>query len=176
MIAAAARLTAVSINTPAFERALANSVRELIRDAAREFVHTVTAIVPVWSGQAQATLVPLATAVGYSLIITPDPKAVAKVGSRVGQGISLGDFHLPSVMATREFNFSFNTGLFYFNLNDTREMNEIMQNKLRNETPWHSMQAGMHSFRTYIDENWNSYIPKVSDYLSLRTSTWRGIR
>jgi hypothetical protein len=76
------------------ERELQKGMRTALIAGGREFVREVARIVPVWTGETQGSLKPLADLVGAPLAINPDPtapdNAVQRGASRATATMQLG--------------------------------------------------------------------------------------
>lgn len=155
--------------------AQSNGFVSLINDAAKEFVKETAKHVPIYSGMAQGSLLPLANKVGYILYIQPlDPKAINRFrGDRIAEGRALGEYHLPSRGTKNQFSFRFTSHVPHYAENDTYNQDLVVDllgkpiHNLRHPTPWNSTLLGMAAFTAYIDKHWRRYIPNPAKFITI---------
>lgn len=105
-------ITAVTLDLNAWKRQLQKEMEEEIKEAARDWLATVIAIVPVWSRASHATFKPLADAVGFT--IPTQPLVAKRDRSGLGQSVSSGRLE-----TTKEtFHFVYETNLQYLAFNE----------------------------------------------------------
>lgn len=123
----------------AAERALDKQCKDILIEGTREWVRTVAAIVPNWSGMSRASLKPIADLVDVPLFASN----VAGAPNRVARGESLGEAKLE----TRNFRYFFfwRSRVFHFVYNESNNANAIGF-RLRNPGPYHSMRQAQQSF------------------------------
>lgn len=156
-------LPGVRLDLDRYYKVLDLAMRDAIAKGAVAWLGAVTAKIPVWSGASQATLMPLASSLGFSLAISP----VAK--SRIGLGISngSGEIHVDSSAGTYEFEYG--TSLGYLIFNEFNNANEILGPSgrpyfhLKNPGPYHFQDAGQQAFEK---EARDVYVPSPLDYLA----------
>lgn len=81
------QLQAPVLDLTAYKAALDRELGQALRDAARTYLETVLAIIPIWSGASVGTFTELAAAIQYPLSITPAPG----ISSRITLGASQGE-------------------------------------------------------------------------------------
>jgi hypothetical protein len=65
------QLAAPRINLDAYRKKLREHMAEVIAQSAMQWLTTVLAEIPIWSGASQATFMPLAQKIGYALSVSP---------------------------------------------------------------------------------------------------------
>lgn len=172
-----ARISKQRIDKEGFIKALDRAAREELYNASMAFLKAVILRVPVWSGMARASLLPLARYLNQhgsdqpvEVPIHPTASAIAKVdvAARQRAGIYRG----------RVFNFRFLNGLytmtfnpqvFHYRVNDISDPRPEIH--LINEPiPWFSFEAGKIAFDSY----WHRFsLPRLklnSPHKFLRTT------
>lgn len=125
----------LKLNTKAISKTLHEYYSRTIREAARTWLRAVLASgrIPVWSGQALATLRPMAR----QLRVAMQPiKPLEGVKSRVAQGESKGIFTIEYESLGR-YLFKYRTTVPYFHRNET-----TFVKNLTHPTPWHALRQG----------------------------------
>lgn len=118
--------------------------REILLDGTTEWVRTVSAIVPNWSGMSRASLQPIAEKVGVSLFASP----VGGAPNRVAEGRAKGEATLhPIDTGGRDFRYFFQwrSTVFHYVYNEFNNAN-LVGFHLRNPGPYHSMRQAEQSF------------------------------
>lgn len=106
------QLKSISLDISAWQRQLRTEMEEEIKEAAKDWLSTVIAIVPVWSRASHATFQPLADAVGF---VIPTQPLIAKTDrSDLGQSVSRGELQLQK----DSFHFLYETDLRYLSANE----------------------------------------------------------
>jgi len=121
-----------------------NQCRDILLAGTTEWVRTVVAIVPNWSGMSRASLRPIADKVGVSLFASP----VASAPNRVAEGEAKGEATLhPIDTGRRDFRYFFEwrSSVFHFVYNEFNDAN-LVGFHLRNPGPYHSMRQAEQSF------------------------------
>jgi hypothetical protein len=124
---------------------LDRQLSEILRDGATEWVRTVAAIVPNWSGMSRASLQPLADLVGVSVFASP----VAGAPNRVAEGRAAAIPQPRLVFNDKgQYFFEWHSQVFHFVYNENNNAN-LVGFHLRNPGPYESMaQAEQSFFRT----------------------------
>ena len=142
-------LHALKLDLSGYERELRDEMTEEIKDAARDWLQTVIAIVPVWSRASRATFKPLADAVGFAL---PTGQLVAKEDrSDLGESVSSGGIDVEN----NSFHFTYETNLSYLADNEFTSVSKGQSNVfagLRTPTPYGFTAAGAAEFLKRIPE------------------------
>jgi len=105
-------LQSVNIDINAWNRQMRKDMEEEIKDAGRDWLATVIAIVPVWSRASHATFSHLADAVGFS--IPTQPLVAKKDRSGLGRSESSGGLEITK----NTFHFTYETSLRYLAFNE----------------------------------------------------------
>jgi hypothetical protein len=156
------KLRLLKINKRGYTEALQKAVDTQVRQAAREWLRTVMIHVPVYSGQAAASLVPLGRHLHVAIPIHPDPVARRRYPGGISIGESQGTFSFSSEGWVSTFTFSTEVPHYLIN-----EFNAGLGSPpLRHPTPWASMEHGRNAFMAYLQENLKSRIPKITDYIT----------
>lgn len=129
-----------------------------IRQAAREFVRAAIQNIPVDTGQARGTFLPLARALNVSVPIDGTPQK----GKSASTGAS-GDNQLIFKFETTKtlVKFEVDVQLFYFWVND------ILGHPSGMHEPWQSIEEGFKAFMKYIHSTAPQRFPKLKDYLKV---------
>lgn len=113
------QLQAPILDISGYKAALDRELGQAIRDAARTYLETVLAIIPIWSGASVGTFTDLAAAIQYPLSITPAPG----ISSRIALGASQGDGTLRNDGRGRH-EFSYSTTLPHLVYNEYNNANQ----------------------------------------------------
>jgi hypothetical protein len=135
-----------------------------IRQAARAWLRTVITRVPVYSGMARGSLIPLGQYLRVAIPIHPteSSKRHGYKKDRISEGEAKGGFDFSKTKTLFKFHFSTDVAHYQFNeFNDPRPIIKLQHEPI----PWHSMEAGRESFDQYLAENLPDKIPKLSKYI-----------
>lgn len=148
-----------------YTQALQKEIDTQIRQAARAWLRAVITQVPVYSGQARASLLPLGRYLRVAIPISPTIEA--RKQRRYQGAISLGESQGQDAYSfnhegyVSSFSFSINVPHYLIN-----EFNVgLGQPPLIHPTPWKSLDAGEIAFREYLTQNLQKRIPKISEYI-----------
>lgn len=167
---------AVKLNAPALEKAIANHIREVIKESAIEFLKVIAKRVPVYAGEARASFLPLAHKVGFNLEVVPTDKADARGRNTIAQGMSLGFAHLPAPQSTRNFHFEWESKSDHLYANDTFVMHFKFRNRaqrargiipLQQKTPWKAIASARAAFINHFDANVMRGFPSIKDFITI---------
>jgi hypothetical protein len=148
-------LKGIRVNTKGYTKALDAQMKLQMHEAARAWLVGTASQVPVWSGMAKGSLLPLARFLKVNFPINPITT------SRIDAGASLGWFYFNT--ANFEYTFSFTTEVPNYLIN---EFNANALPSLRHPTPWLSMQAGADAWNNYMDTNLFNKVPQITRYVS----------
>lgn len=165
-----------------FRREYSEQLYQLFIDACQAWVEAVLTAVngsfPVWTGMAKASLVPLAeylqveSVEPFSLDLSISPKPGSEWHQQNGQNIAAGlaanKFKItrlvtPSNNGPLPSGFNF----YYTNLVPHYEINESNAVPTVPSSPWYTFSAGQAAFEEYIRDNYDRYVPVMTDYFSL---------
>lgn len=121
-------------------------MEEEIREAARDWLRTVIAIVPVWSRASHATFKPLADEVGF--VIPTQPLIARKDRSDLGERESVGRLEI----SNDSFHFVYETNLRYLAFNEFNSVSPgdpgvFSSTGLKNPTPYNFTGQAADQFR-----------------------------
>lgn len=106
------QLKSIKLDINAWKRQLKIEMEEQTKEAARDWLATVIAIVPIWSRASHATFKPLADTVGF--VIPTFPLVARKDRSNLGERESMGRLEL----TPDTFHFVYETNLRYLSANE----------------------------------------------------------
>ena len=129
--------------------------------ACASFLRAVIPHVPVWTGMARGSLIPLAqylSSKGQSVTVDISPDPESEPEQRRGQteqaGQALGTFEVTRKEGIQVLRFS--PKVFHYQWNDEHPGPQ----HLRNPTPWYSFQAGREAAREYR-EYVRAHLPRI---------------
>lgn len=164
MIIARCRLSYPQFKIGLFNAALRKAAEAQVRQAAREWLRAVIPRVPVFTGTARGTLIPLGRFLKVAVPISP-------VAIRSGQGPDVG------AAMTRPYYFHREGDRHYFRFNT--DVAHFIQNefyhapnppfRLKNPTPWNAIIEGNLAFESYMKTTLPQRIPKIKDYFKFKT-------
>lgn len=136
--------------------------------AAGEWLRAVLTRVPVRTGMAQGSLLPLGrflsiSHAGEMFEITPIQEP-----DRIAQGEALSDDPKSMFVSNGkgEFLFIFDINVFHYTLNEFFPMGPYVNPADPNiQPPWNSMVAGRDAYLNYIQENVPTSVPRVAEFL-----------
>ncbi len=147
------------VNFHRFREALHERLSDAIARAAFEWIRATAEgtraggpMVPVWSGASRATFSPLASEIGYRLLISPAGNAP----NRISMGIAAGTGTFTMEPAAGVYDFTYSTTLPHLIINEYYNANEFRDPEtgepyfhLRYPGPYHFQEAGQKAFRDY---------------------------
>jgi hypothetical protein len=149
-----AQLLQLNFDEAGFKKKLDERLKAGTRQAAREWLRATLERVPVYTGTARGTLLPLSRVLRVALPISP-------IASRPNRGPEVGaqqsDYEFLDGR-NGVYGFSFLQGLEYYILNDANLVSFIPS------TPWHSFDAGKEAYDEHIGEVIDS-LPKITDFV-----------
>jgi hypothetical protein len=158
-----AKVNIIKFDKQGYTEALGKAVQVQIRQAAREWLRAVILKVPVYTGMAKGSLLPLGRYLRVAIPIVPDPIAQKRFGRGPQDGESLGLFDFKQINQY-VWQFQYATEVQHYLINEFTI--GLGSPPLRNPTPWHSFEAGKEAWDQYLQENLKSKIPKISSYIS----------
>lgn len=161
-----------------FRREYRDQLYQLFIDACQAWVEAVLTAVngsfPVWTGMAKASLVPLAEYLqvesmepfSLDLSITPHPDSDwhQQHGQNITAGLAANKFKITQ-LGSKDNPTGFN--FYYTNLVPHYELNESNAIATVPSSPWYTFPAGQAAFEEYIRDNYDRYVPVMTDYFSL---------
>jgi hypothetical protein len=154
-----------------YKAALHEKLSEALAQAGCKWLYTVEEIVPVWSGASRATLSPLASYVGYSLVISP----VGGAPDRIDVGIAHGSATFEGDQERGRYSFSYTTTLPWLIVNEYYNANTFINPKtgqpyfhLRRPGPYHFQEAAARALQEYLTTELEG-LPDVRKYITTTT-------
>ena len=132
--------------------------KEVVKKAAEVFFLTAAEEIPVWSGEAKASLLVGAKEVGAHITVSPktyDEVSKTSIKSRVGIGISQGEFKW--IENKNDIKFNFKSRVRHLSLLD----NEAISNPPRKSAPWNAFKLGRLAAIEYLQKN--ARVPEIKD-------------
>jgi hypothetical protein len=156
-------LKILKFNKKGYTEALQKAIDVQVRQAAREWLRAVIHEVPVYSGQARASLLPLSRYLRVALPIEPTEAGQKRYPGGITKGSVQGQFDFSSEGYVSRFSFSTTVPHFLIN-----EFNVgLGQPPLIHPTPWKSMEYGKIAFQAYLRENLKKKLPRIGKYVTL---------
>jgi hypothetical protein len=144
----------IDIHIDKFKKTLDQKLKTEIRNGAREWLRATYQRVPVYTGTARGTLVPVGKLLRVAVPISPIAKRKGK-GPSFGATQSAFDF----TFTETTYSFTFDQNLFYYKLND------LYPNKIIKSAPWYSFDAGAQAFQRYYRQSIKNKLPQLKDYV-----------
>lgn len=145
-----------------YTEALGKAVEVQVRQAAREWLRAVIIEVPVYSGQAASSLVPLSQYL--RIAIDTSPTENARERKLDGRSLGRSQGHYSFDHTDTIYTFSFSTEVPHYLINEFNT--GLGQPPLIHPTPWKSMTYGKIAFQNYLKSNLKDKIPKISKYIT----------
>lgn len=147
-------------NHDKFTRTLRHNLQVQVRNAAREFVVAAVEKIPIDTGQARGTFLPLGRFLNISVPISgnsPKQNKSPQTGAELDKQII---FSFPSNQYGEYFQIDWQ--LFYFWFNDFFE-----HQYLKSNTPWESIEAGRLAFIDYMRNVAPAKLPRLKDFIEV---------
>ena len=160
MIRASLKIWNIEINGGQYTKALFDALDIQVRQAARAWLRAIilSGRVPVWTGTARGSLLPLGQYLRVAVPISPIMAVRKGMGPSVGA--SLGQFQFVRGYYS-EFHFTSNVKHYAINeLHDPRPLIHLIHEPI----PWQSFDLGKKAFRQYIKENLTAKLPRIESY------------
>lgn len=140
---------------------------EELKNAMRAWLKAVIRKVPVYTGMARGSLLPIARALGENVPITPranrmaSPRLYGKgVRSTPSQGARRTTFKFTSRLGRHEV--SIDIGTVHYLINEFTRVSL----PLAHPGPWKSFEAGRAAFKDYLKRNLKKKVPRIVKYIS----------
>lgn len=158
-----------------FTKTLNRTMGQILRQGARVWLDTILNTVkssnpdgytsstgfPIETGEALASLIPLAQYLHVALSVTPAPG----FKSAVSQGISEGKFKIiDDNMSTWRYSFMWDSEVYHFFLNDLFSIKTVVL------SPWMGVAAADEAMREYMHDELKRRLPKMYKYIYERDS------
>lgn len=129
----------VTLDTQALLDSLDKKLKDILVEGTKEWVRTVSAILPNWSGESRASLRPIADLVGIPIFASP----VSGAPDRVAKGQSEGSGEL--ITQDGVYAFSWQSDVFHLAYNELNNANAVGFH-LINPGPYLSQRQAQQSF------------------------------
>ena len=156
------------IDIARYKAALNERLSEALAQAGCKWLYTVDEIIPTWSGASKATLSPLASYVGYSLVIG----VVAGAPNRIDLGLAHGSATFEANQDQTRYSFSYATTLPHLVINEYHNANTFINPKtgqpyfhLRNPGPYHFQEAAAKALHEYLTTELEG-LPSVGAFIT----------
>jgi len=151
-----------SFNKQLFLADVKTSAKQLSHKALENFLQTLVEEIPVWSGAAKATLIPLARLVKKTVSISPKvfPPFADPNEHGISAGIKAGDSY--HINRSWEFGFVFSHSLMHYFVNE-----HFLQNfgPTAKPTPWETLKRASESWTIFMRDNSPNFLRDVRDYI-----------
>jgi hypothetical protein len=155
-----AQFSVPRIDVSAYQKALDQHMTQAIAQALMVWLEAVLAEIPVWSGASRATFTKLASAISYSIPISPT------VIDRTGTGQASGDGGMVMDKATGEYTFTYSTTLPWLIWNEYHNANvdpdPSLFYRVLKEGPYNFQVVGARAFLRFAD---NVDLPPVKPFV-----------
>lgn len=170
------KLNKIQVNRGAFSKTLNHNLEVLCHNAARQFLKGVVPLVPVWSGMAKASLMPLASVLHVALSVSPRAEyatmsATGKMHKRTppdrtseGMASSNSDFFYIDEQA-HKFEFRWKSSVYHFNVNDQIDPRPFGIRLTHQPIPWHAVEAGRRLANLELKYRSKGIIPNLADFV-----------
>lgn len=148
------------LNRANLRKAFDEAIVKEMRNAARAWLRATYAKVPVYTGEARASLTPLGEFLGVDIPIERSPEADLHGHRNRGEwtGRNLG--HYTFVMEKDKYYFTFSTDVRHYIYNEQN----VAPFLLTQPTPWYSFEDGKRAFQDYIRLHLIPSLPKIKDF------------
>lgn len=156
-----AKIRTIEFKSKEFSEALREAVAVQTRQATREWLRAVVQRVPVYTGMARGSFLPLSRFLRVAVPI--NPVAQRNYGNpESGAAMSSYRFY----WRRQTYTFTFNTEVPHYLINEINV--GLGSPPLRHPTPWHSLDAGKIAFFNYLESNLKEKVPRILDYIVLQ--------
>ena len=131
--------------------------------AAREWLKAVILRVPVFTGEARGSLLPLANFLNESIPIHP---VAQKKGHSIASGAAQSSFEFTNGPI---FDFIFTEDVAHYKINEYYDVNPPIH-LTHLPRPWASFLVGKEAYKNYIERYLVANLPVIKDYLIVRSS------
>lgn len=133
------QFTEIGLDVKGYTQQLDAIMKDVLEEAAREWVQAATGRVPVWSGMARASLRPITKLANGTIVISP-----LQARSRIPEGERLGDASLIARFPT--YRVSISTSVPHYAIQDDQRVSRGGSPS----APWRSFEAGNVAFEAVI--------------------------
>lgn len=170
---------AISFNEERYLRDTERRLAKLVKEAAREWLiavlnaisgapYTVGDSFPVQTGEAKASLLPVATILNRSGYGVDVPLGTAPGReNRAAQGRSQGYVKLGPSGNRFDYVFEFRTSVLHFAWNEDNVAPSRLN--IQSSTPWYAFVAGSIAFENFISANASRIVPNINEYIITNT-------
>jgi hypothetical protein len=141
----------VRVDFSRYHRALQEALGDAIAQAAFQWLGATTAAIPVWSGASLATFLPLASATGFSLSVSP-----VSFKDRISLGLRNASGSITADASTGKFEFEYSTTLEHLIYNEFNNANitpdPSLFARLLTPGPYHFQEKGQEAFRKAVQD------------------------
>ena len=157
----------LDLNKGAYIAALNEALAEELKNAMRAWLKAVFRRVPVYTGMARGSLLPIARFLGEQVPITPKARGNASTqlyGRRVRaspeEGARRTTFKFDSRIGRHEV--TIDIGVIHYLIN---EFNRVSL-PLRKPGPWRSFEAGRKAYKAYLKKNLRKKVPRITKFIT----------
>lgn len=150
----------LQLDNAALVAALDQKLKKILIQGTTEWVRTVSAILPNWSGESRASLRPIAELVNVPIFAS----AVAGAPDRVSKGEAEGSGKLISESGI--YAFEWQSRVFHLAYNELNNANEVGFH-LRNPGPYFSMRQAQQSFFSTVNPKLRAFDFEVAKHIKV---------
>lgn len=149
---------------------------QIIREGAREWLRAVIKRVPVQTGAARSTLIPLSRVLREPFAVTPVRKWDRRALGESKNTFTVKDDRTNPMSFVYEFSWS--SDLVWYEINEYQKA--IFGHRGVNpypvaSAPWHSLEAGRDAFFRHINTTMQHRLPKFVDFFGFKDGdNWHG--
>lgn len=174
MIKFTGRFYRMNFDETGYKKTYDEAMKVQLRQAARAWLRAVVPKVPVYTGMARGSLVPLGRLLRVAIPISINPKAKRRITAKYSReaGEALGAFNFEDGK-NGVYTFTVDTQVLHFYLNDTFDIKAKIP-QLIHDTPWDAFKSGEAAFRTYVETVLPGRLPRIADFVISSAVTQRG--
>lgn len=154
-------LVQLNFNKEKYRKRLDEILKRQVRNAAREWLRAVIPNVPVWTGTARGTLLPLSRILRVANRISP-VHFKRDFGPSIGENFGAFSF-LDGTNG--QYGFQYQIFLDYFQENEFSPA--PAKYKLKNPTPWHALRSGDAAYKKYMADILPQRLPNPAECLEI---------
>lgn len=144
----------IEFNDKEYITALNKKVEEQMKEAAREWLRAVIVRVPVYTGMARESLLPLSRYLNVAIPIDP-------IAKRRGPSGEIQQYFAFEQQG-EQFTFKYSTEVPHYLINEFNV--GLGSPPLTHPTPWHSFEAGRIAWREYVTTVFKYKLPNIKTY------------
>lgn len=139
-----------------YSQAVNVAIQSQMKEALRAFLRAALTRIPVYSGDAQRSLLPIGRFVDENIPIDPVPGAHGHI-KPPGEPLFKfsNDFLHPKI--------TFSPNLLHFKINEFYDVSSSIP--LKSEVPWHALEAGRRAYREYLRANLRKAVPSIKKFI-----------